>query len=82
MNPNHPIQYTYAGRRLRVARERVGLSRAEVADAINRHPNTITLYELDYSRPPVDILVALADALGVHVEEFFVPAEDDEAVPA
>jgi len=50
---------------LRVARVRAGLTREELATRIGRSAQSVGLYERGVMNPDPDIIVAIADALGV-----------------
>ena len=67
-------EYRFTGNRLREAREQHDppLTRRELGDAVERSESMVTLWELDYRQPTVEILIALANALGKRVEDFFV----------
>jgi XRE family transcriptional regulator, fatty acid utilization regulator len=65
-------EYRFVGDRLRKTRETAGVTRDELAKIIDRSPSMITLYELEYRRPPVELLIEMAVFLGVPVEAFFV----------
>jgi transcriptional regulator with XRE-family HTH domain len=71
-------EYRFAGNRLREARERHGLSRKQLAAAIERSESMVTLWELDYRQPLVEKLIEMASILDVPVEAFFVT----DGVPA
>jgi len=59
------------GLRLKQAREAVGLSQRELATACGVSAMAISKYERDLSVPSSQVLMALADALGVRAEYFF-----------
>jgi transcriptional regulator with XRE-family HTH domain len=65
------LGYRFSGAKLRAARESTGLSREQLGLIIERSESLITLYELDYRPPPIDKVVELGAALGVHVETLF-----------
>jgi len=57
---------------LRAAREAHGRSRKELAADIPCSVSLVTLTELGYKRPGIDMLVAMADAYGVPLDDLFV----------
>jgi transcriptional regulator with XRE-family HTH domain len=57
---------------LRAARETDGRSREELAADVPCSVSLVTLVELGYKRPSVDMLVAMADAYGVSLDDLFV----------
>ncbi|WP_376694253.1 helix-turn-helix domain-containing protein [Wenzhouxiangella sp. EGI_FJ10409] len=59
------------GLRLKQAREAAGLNQRELAAACGVSAMAISKYERDLSVPSSQVLMALADALGVRVEYFF-----------
>ena len=64
-------RYRFSGAKLRAEREAAGRKREEIALAIGRSASLVTVYELSYRQPPPPVLMALAEVLGVHVEDFF-----------
>jgi hypothetical protein len=77
--------HRFSGSKLRAAREShtpEPLSREELGALVDHGGSIITLYELDYRTPPVLVLIDLADALGVGVEDFFVAGGDEVPAPA
>ena len=66
--------------RLRAARAAAGLTRTELAGVIGRTEQTIILYELGHRPPPTEIVVKIAEALGIHPGELF--DDDSERVDA
>jgi transcriptional regulator with XRE-family HTH domain len=72
-------KYEFAGEQLREIREAAGRERDELGDDVDRSESAITLYELGYRKPPVEVLIALANVLGVDVEDFFVRVDDKQA---
>ena len=64
--------YRFSGERAREARVGAGKSEEEAGDDVNRSPSAIKLYEYGYRTPPIDVLIALAAAYRVRVEDFFV----------
>jgi transcriptional regulator with XRE-family HTH domain len=57
---------------LRSTREADGRSRKELAADVPCSVSLITLTELGYKRPSVDMLVRMADAYGVSLDDLFV----------
>ena len=55
------------GDRVRKAREKAGLTQAEMADLLHVSRKTLNHYELDRTQPqrPIDFIEALAEATGV-----------------
>jgi len=58
-----------AGSRLRVLREASGLSLRELARQIGEQPTNLSYWERNGSLPRADLIVPIAKALGVTVEE-------------
>ena len=58
-----------AASRLRHLREKAGLSLRELARQINEQPSNINFWETSGNRPRSDVLINIAKALGVTVEE-------------
>jgi transcriptional regulator with XRE-family HTH domain len=65
-------EFCFSGDRLRETRVAARHGRAELAVKVGRSESLITLYELGYRQPPADMVVALAEALGADVRDFFV----------
>ena len=63
------------GARLRVLRERHGLSLRALAEMCNVSPNTVSLIERGLSSPCVNTLQCLATGLGVPITAFFETEE-------
>lgn len=55
--------------RLRQQRERAGLSLRELARQINEQPSNISFWERSGTLPRSDVLIAIAKAIGISVEE-------------
>ena len=71
------------GRQVRRNRERVGLSQADLAEAIGRSVQMIGRIERGKSAPSFDTLEEIARALETPVYDFFAPlgnGDDDEIV--
>jgi transcriptional regulator with XRE-family HTH domain len=68
------------GARLRILRERRGLSLRGLAEVCNLSPNTISLIERGVSSPSVSTLHSLAIALGVPITSFFEEKKEKEEV--
>ncbi|WP_310725052.1 helix-turn-helix transcriptional regulator [Streptomyces sp. N2A] len=69
---------TFSGPRLREARKSAGLSPEHLAISIGRSSYTIREYELSRTAPSVATLAAIADTLGVTVDDLL----DEEAANA
>ncbi len=61
----------FSGTRLTLARQRAGLSKKGLAEAIESHPRTITRWEKDDREPVEGDLRRLADALKFPIDFFF-----------
>ena len=59
------------GARLKVAREKVGLTLQHVADVAAVDLRTYQRFEADERLPRVDVAIKIAAALGVTVEKLF-----------
>lgn len=57
------------GQRIKAARQRAGLSQAELADKMGRPYQSIGQWERDISSPKFSSLEEIADALGISIEE-------------
>lgn len=68
----------FSGPRLRAARKSTGLSPEHLAISSKRSSYTIREYEMGRVTPSVATLAALADTLGVKVDDLLV--EEPEAV--
>jgi transcriptional regulator with XRE-family HTH domain len=71
--------FKFSGSKLRAARTGAGLTREQLGESVDHGKSAITLYELGYRTPPLEVLVGLADILAVHVEELFEVVDE---VPA
>jgi transcriptional regulator with XRE-family HTH domain len=58
------------GRRLRILRERAGLSQTQLAARCNFEQSHISRWERGGAEPRFESLVQLADALGVPLDDF------------
>jgi len=56
------------GKRLKQAREKIGLTQESLAEAVNISVRNITRYENGESQPTADTLASIARALGVSVD--------------
>jgi transcriptional regulator with XRE-family HTH domain len=63
---------------LRAGREARGKTRQEIADLVPCSLSLVTLTELGYKRPAAETLAAMADAIGIALDDLFV--EVDKAV--
>lgn len=69
------------GKNIRALRVRRGLSQDQLAESLHVTRQTISNYETGRSRPNVEMLTALAEALGADVKEvLYGPAETDRTV--
>jgi len=57
--------------RLRALRVAAGLTQPATARAIGRSTSTLVRYEVGELDPPVSVITALADVLGVNIGELF-----------
>lgn len=64
-------------KRLRVRREQLELSQAQVADAIGVNPSYIGLLERGERVPSLDVLVDLSEAVGMRLGELFGPEQPE-----
>jgi transcriptional regulator with XRE-family HTH domain len=60
---------------LRAAREARGITRQHVADEVPCSLSLVTLTELGYKRPAAETLAAIADAVGVSLDDLFVAVD-------
>lgn len=65
-------------KKLRARRLLAGLSQAELAEVLGVSRTTVTMWETTKSRPNVDMLPAIAKALGCTIDALF-SAEEKEA---
>lgn len=73
----------FSPRNLHDRRERAGLSRTQLAVAVNRSETAVCHWENGVAVPRADQLGHLAQVLGCSVDDFFAPVnEDDPAVQA
>lgn len=70
----------FSGPRLREIRVRRDIKPERLALAVDRSAETIKSYELGRVSPPVSVVCAIADELGVPVGDLFV--DDTERIPA
>ncbi|MEN3012861.1 MAG: XRE family transcriptional regulator [Dictyoglomus thermophilum] len=64
--------------RLRIARERKGLSKKELAQKIGVAPSSITRYENEGRIPKASILLKISEVLGVSVDYLLGKEESEE----
>ncbi|MGW4437038.1 helix-turn-helix domain-containing protein [Streptomyces sp. NPDC004596] len=65
----------------RIRRER-GLTQVQLADRVGVLHTSISLMERNHNGPSVTVLAALADALGVPMDDLMTRADDRELVSA
>lgn len=53
---------------IRKARKKAGLTQRELADKLHVSLNTVSRWEVDSSKPHIDMLTHIAEALGCKVE--------------
>jgi transcriptional regulator with XRE-family HTH domain len=70
------------GTRLRVERERRGLSLRELARRLEVSPSLVSQIETGKTQPSVRTLYAIVTELGVSLDELFAPADGDGPVKA
>jgi transcriptional regulator with XRE-family HTH domain len=70
------------GTRLRVERERRGLSLRELARRLEVSPSLVSQIETGKTQPSVRTLYAIVTELGVSLDELFAPAGDHDSSPA
>ena len=70
------------GTRLRVERERRGLSLRELARRLEVSPSLVSQIETGKTQPSVRTLYAIVTELGVSLDELFAPAGGDGAPAA
>ena len=67
--------------RLRALREAAGLSLRELARLIDEHPSNVSFWERTGKTPKSEVLVPMAAALGVSVEELLGQKKPRKAGP-
>ena len=68
--------------RLRQQRERAGLTLRELARQIDEQPSNISFWERSGTLPRSDVLIAIAKAIGISVEELLgQPKPSRNAIP-
>ncbi len=65
----YAVDMAKAASQLRRLREKAGLSLRELARQINEQPSNVNFWETSGNLPRSDVLVAIAKALGVTLEE-------------
>ena len=65
--------YQMTGKRIRFFREQDGLTQAELAEKTGLSDNFIGLIERGIKHPTLETLNKIAEALEVHLSEFFQP---------
>jgi transcriptional regulator with XRE-family HTH domain len=73
------MPYEFSGDRLAEAIKRAGKTQRSLSEELGWSEPAISLYKLGYRTPPPSKLVALAFALDVNVEEFFVEVHEEVA---
>ena len=68
------------GEKLRELRESYGLSQGQVASALNIDRSTYTNYELDKTRPSLEMLVRLAHIFNVPKDTFLPNDEPSDSI--
>lgn len=61
--------YTKLGNNIKKRMEALGLTQQQLADAVGVGINHIGKIEVAYSKPSLDLVVAIAEALGVTLSE-------------
>lgn len=56
-------------KKLTIMRIQKGIKQKDLAELINVKPNTVCSYEKGYNRPPVDILIKIANVFNCTIEE-------------
>jgi transcriptional regulator with XRE-family HTH domain len=69
------------GKRLKNLREEKGLTQKALADRAGCHPMTLAKLERGVQEPAWQLVLVLAEALGVPVEAFVIPAHKPAAEP-
>ena len=64
------------GENLMALRKKAGITRRELANALGINENTLTGYENSGREPRYDLLVRIADAFGVTVDELIRPEKE------
>lgn len=78
--------YAVLAKRIRAERERAGLTREQLAEAVDIAPSFLAYLEKNQRKPSLPTIVGLAQVLKVPVRDFFAdikttPAsEDDKAI--
>lgn len=72
---------TDVGKNIRDARLAAGLTQDELAERVHVARQTVSNYETGFSRPDVDMLVLLSDALGVSIDALVRGGEEPKAAP-
>lgn len=69
------------GLRLRQLREQQGLSQESLGDRANLHRTYVGSVERGERNPSLNVLYALADGLGVGIEQLFQPEAPTRSAP-
>jgi len=80
MPPRCKTRFEFDPTLLRAGREARGLTRKQVADSVPCSESLVSLTELGYKRPAPETLAAMADEVGVSLDDLFVPVAEPEAV--
>lgn len=71
-----------AGRRIKVVRQRSGLTQDQLAEKVDLSPKYISGIERGVENPTMDILIRLSKVLGVELYDFFLFGESEESEKA
>ncbi len=74
---NSEMYKAYLGGRIRAARRAHGISVEKFALMVGIDRNYLRAVEYGRANPTIDILVKIADGLGLHVWELMTPDESD-----
>lgn len=64
------------GRRLKAERALKGIERKDLADSLGVHNSSLSYYENGINYPTVDVLIKIADILGVSIDYLLGRSED------
>jgi len=77
-----PSELDELGARLRVERERIGLSQRELARRVGLSASLISQIETGQSKPSVGTLYAVVTELGISIDSLFRDDQEEEAAPS